>query len=67
MVMYNNELETKKIKFEPRKKLNHNTYIVHYSARSKTLHTEKIILYHDKGLGATAKNINVTFYGKKVH
>ena len=43
------------------------TYIVHYSAGSKTLHIKKIILYHDKGLGARAKNINVTLYGKKVH
>ena len=60
-------LKQRKIKFEPRKKLSHNTYIVHYSAGFKTLHIEKIILYHDKGLGARAKIINVTFYGKKVH
>ena len=61
MVMYDNELET-------RKKLSHNTYIVHYSAGSKTLlHIKKIILYHDKGLEARAKNIDVTFSGKKVH
>ena len=60
-------LKQRKIKFEPRKKLSHNTYIVHYSAWFKTLHIEKIILCHDKGLGARAKIINVTFYGKKVH
>ena len=60
-------LKQRKIKFEPRKKLHHNTYIVHYSAGSKTSQIKKIILYHDKGLGARAKNINVTFYGKKVH
>ena len=60
-------LTQRKIKFEPRKKLSHNTYIVHYSAVFKTLHIEKIILYHDNGLGARAKIINVTFYGKKVH
>ena len=38
MVMYDNKFETKKMKLKPRKKLNHNIYIISVKALVVSLH-----------------------------